>query len=95
MDPPVYGHGPKGEAWDFFKQMPLLLSLTKTLLSDTPLFLLINAYAISASSIMLGNIIGDLMKDKSGKISYGELTLEESFGKRLLSTGIYGRWVKK
>ena len=30
MDPPVYGHGPKGETWDFFKQMPLLLSLTKS-----------------------------------------------------------------
>ncbi|KKQ36756.1 MAG: hypothetical protein US54_C0055G0002 [Candidatus Roizmanbacteria bacterium GW2011_GWA2_37_7] len=95
MDPPVYGHGPKGESWDFFKQMPLLLSLTKSLFSDAPLFLLINAYAISASSIMLGNIIEDLMKVKTGKASYGELTLEESYGKRLLSTGIYGRWERK
>ncbi|MDP4011212.1 MAG: class I SAM-dependent methyltransferase [Candidatus Roizmanbacteria bacterium] len=92
MDPPVYGHGPKGEAWDFFKQMPLLLSLAKSLLTDSPLFLLINAYAISASSIMLGNIIEDLMADKKGKVTYGELALEESYGKRLLSTGIYGRW---
>lgn len=95
LDPPVYGHGPKGELWDFFKQTPMLLSLVKSVLSDSPLFLLMNAYAISASSIMLGNVLEDLMKDKQGITSFGELTLEESVGKRLLSTGIYGRWEKK
>ncbi|MDA1317141.1 MAG: class I SAM-dependent methyltransferase [bacterium] len=95
LDPPVYGHGPKGELWDFFKQVPLLLSLVKSVLSKSPLFLLMNAYAISASSIMLENVIDDLMKDTPGVITSGELILPESTGHRLLSTGIYGRWERK
>lgn len=95
MDPPVYGHGPKGEAWDFFKHVPSLIHLCSQLLSDKPLFFLINAYAVSASSIMLGNVLEDVFKDKNGTIEYGELTLQESIGKRLLSTGIYGRWNSK
>lgn len=92
MDPPVYGHGPKGEAWDFFKHVPELIALTQQLLSDKPLFYLVNAYAVSASSIMLGNMLQDVFQDKSGTVEYGELALQESIGKRLLSTGIYGRW---
>ena len=95
LDPPVYGHGPKGELWDFFKQTPFLLSLVKSVLSEKPLFLLMNAYAISASSIMLENVIDDLMKDMQGTTTSGELILQESTGSRLLSTGIYGRWERK
>ena len=95
LDPPVYGRGPKGELWDFFKQVPFLLSLVKSVLSEKPLFLLMNAYAISASSIMLENVIADLMKDVQGITTSGELILQESTGSRLLSTGIYGRWERK
>lgn len=92
MDPPVFGHGPSGEVWKFNESFPVLLELCKKLLSPTPAFLLINAYAVSASAIMLNNVLEDLTKGLKGKIEYGELVLVESVGRRMLSTGIYGRW---
>ncbi|HVA96716.1 MAG TPA: class I SAM-dependent methyltransferase [Candidatus Acidoferrales bacterium] len=92
MDPPVYGHGPLGEKWDFNESFPKLLSLCRLALTNTPLFVLINAYAISSSSLMLENTLGDYFSDLGGSIEIGELALEEKSAKRLLSTGIFARW---
>lgn len=92
MDPPIYGHGPKGETWKFSEDFPKLLHICRQLLSDKPLFVIINAYAISASALMLKNVMQDYFADLNGTIDCGELTLEEKNGKRLLSTGIFGRW---
>lgn len=88
MDPPVYGHGPDGEVWDFNQSFPELLKNCSELLSDKPLFLITNAYAISASSLMLNNLFEDYLP--KGNIEYGELALEQR-NKRLLSTGIIAR----
>ncbi len=92
MDPPVYGHGPSGEVWDFNKSFPKLLSVCRKLLSDNPLFVIINAYAVSASAIMLENVLADYVGELGGSIEAGELCLEEKTSKRLLSTGIFARW---
>lgn len=92
MDPPIYGHGPHGEKWNFNTSFPRLLDLCRKVLSDKPLFVVINAYAISASSLMLENILQDFAKGLRGEIEVGELALEEKESKRLLSTGIFGRW---
>jgi 23S rRNA (cytosine1962-C5)-methyltransferase len=94
LDPPVYGHGPQGEPWDFYKNIVELLANCKKILSKNPIFIIFNAYAISSSSIMLHNLLSDLTNDFGGKINYGELVLQESFSKRLLSTGIYSYWAK-
>lgn len=93
MDPPIYGHGPKGETWDFDKSFPKLMELCTKLLSDKPLFVIVNAYAISASAIMLENVLNDYLKDLGGNIESGELALQEK-SDRLLSTGIFARWSK-
>lgn len=90
MDPPVYGHGPNGEVWDFMKDLPELLNLCRKVLSEKALFIIINAYAVSASAIMLENMLSDL--NLGGRIEAGELALKESNGERLLSTGIFARW---
>lgn len=90
MDPPIYGHGPTGEIWKFNDHFPLLLKTCTQLLSDTPLFIVINAYAISASSLMLENVLKDFIK--TGVIESGELAIEEKNGKRQLSTGIFTTW---
>lgn len=92
MDPPVFGHGPEGERWEFFENFPPLMKLCREVLSEKPLFLIINAYAISASSIMLANIMTDVMKNFHGNIESGELALQEKDSDRLLSTGIFSRW---
>ncbi len=94
MDPPAYGHGPTGEVWDFNRDFPNLLANCQKLISDTPLFVLVNAYAISSSSITLANTLNDFFGKLGGGIENGELTLKESSGGRLLSTGIWARWNK-
>jgi len=90
MDPPVYGHGPTGQIWKFNEQFPKLIELCSKALSNKPLFVVVNAYALSSSSIMLENVLQDFLPE--GKIEIGELCLEETLGKRLLSTGIFARW---
>ncbi|MEN9407305.1 MAG: hypothetical protein RLZZ455_521 [Candidatus Parcubacteria bacterium] len=92
MDPPIYGHGPNGEVWDFHRSFPELVSLCRLVLSEKPLFFLVNAYAISSSAIMLNNVLSDYLSERGGTCECGEIALEEKEGKRLLSTGIFARW---
>ncbi len=92
MDPPVYGHAPNGEPWDFNKDFPRLLDNCKKILSDKPLFVLVNAYAISSSSITLANTLQGAFGNLGGTIENGELTLKETSAGRLLSTGIWAKW---
>jgi 23S rRNA (cytosine1962-C5)-methyltransferase len=92
MDPPVYGHGPRGEIWDFSKCFPKLLENCRQILSAKPLFILVNAYAVSSSPITLANTLQGYFGGLGGKIEHGELTLREKSAGRLLSTGIWARW---
>ncbi|HTK03828.1 MAG TPA: class I SAM-dependent methyltransferase [Alphaproteobacteria bacterium] len=93
MDPPVYGHGPDGTPWEFNRDFPKLLENCKQILSDNPSFVLVNAYAISTSSTTLANTLNDHFGKLGGNIEHGELTLKEKSAGRLLSTGIWARWV--
>jgi 23S rRNA (cytosine1962-C5)-methyltransferase len=90
MDPPVYGHGPTGQVWKFSENFPRLMEDVSRLLSNKPLFVLVNAYAISNSALMLGNVMQDYLP--KGSMEVGELALEEKTSHRLLSTGIFARW---
>ncbi len=94
MDPPIYGHGPGGEKWDFNESFPKLMEICRNILSANPLFVIVNAYAISSSSIMLDNVLKDYLSGLGGTFEYGELALQEKDGDRLLSTGIFARWFK-
>ena len=94
MDPPVYGHGPNGEKWSFNKDFPVLLENVSKLLTEKPLFVIVNAYAISSSPTSIANIMQDKLKEFKGNITHGELTLKESNSERILSTGIYSIWQK-
>ncbi len=92
MDPPVFGRGPKGEIWRFGKSFPLLLGACKEILSEHPLFVVITAYSIEESSLLLHNLLADWMKSHGGQITVGELVLQDSAAHRPLSTAIYARW---
>lgn len=92
MDPPVYGHGPNGEKWSFAKDFPKLLDNVSQILSSDPLFVIVNAYAISSSSTSLANIMQDKLKNFGGNITNGELILNENSSGRVLSTGIWTIW---
>lgn len=90
MDPPVYGHGPTGQIWKFSEDFPKLLANCAQILSGKPHFVIVNAYAISSSALMLGNVLSDFLP--KGQIEVGELALQEKTSKRLLSTGIFAKW---
>ena len=92
MDPPVFGRGPKGEIWRFEKSFPLLLEACKEVLSEHPRFILMTAYAIQESSLLLYNLLCDWMKSNGGQVTAGELVLQDSAAQRPLSAAIYARW---
>ena len=92
MDPPSYGRGPNKEVWKFEKNMAVLFEAILKILSDKPLFFLINAYTTGISSTVLGNMLKIGMKDYNGKIETGELGLKITKNNLVLPCGIYGRW---
>ncbi|NCQ65934.1 MAG: SAM-dependent methyltransferase [Candidatus Pacebacteria bacterium CG_4_10_14_3_um_filter_34_15] len=95
MDPPAFGHGVTGEIWNFKSSFPKLIDLCKQILVENPLFILVNAYAVSIYPETLEKMLNDLTKKYDGNIESGELVLQESQSKKLLSTGIFARFSKK
>jgi 23S rRNA (cytosine1962-C5)-methyltransferase len=95
MDPPSFGHGPKDELWKIEEHFLNLMELCSKVLSDEPLFILINGYTAGYSSIVYQNNLVDMMKEYKGEIESGELVIEESASKKLLPCGIFARWEKK
>ena len=91
MDPPSYGRGTNGEVWKFEENIADLVELCTRVLSDQPLFFLINSYTTGISSTVLENILKLNIKAK-GKLSSGELGLPMSDSNLILPCGIYGRW---
>lgn len=93
LDPPAFGHGPGGEMWQIEKHFLYLIDLLAQVLSDKPLFVLINGYASGYSAIAYENNLLAFQKEFGGEIEKGELTIAES-GKdgRLLPCGIFARW---
>lgn len=92
MDPPAFGHGPKGEMWKIEEHLAELFDLCLAVLSNQPLFFLINGYASGYSSIAYANNLLPLVKKYDGEIARGELTIAESNSGRLLPCGIFARW---
>ncbi|MDE1925302.1 MAG: class I SAM-dependent methyltransferase [Patescibacteria group bacterium] len=91
MDPPAFGHGPKNELWKIEKDFIELVKLCQELLSEKPLFFLINGYAAGYSPLAFAYNLEPLVKKFGGKLEYGDLTIEEKSG-RLLPCGIFARW---
>ena len=91
MDPPSYGRGSNGEVWNIEKDLNNLISLCSELLSDNPLFFLINSYTTGLSSEVLRNLLM-LYIPNNGVIKCGEIGLPIKESKMILPCGIYGRW---
>lgn len=95
MDPPSYGRGANKEVWDIEKSLNYLVSLCTEILSDDPLFFLINSYTTGLSSTVLKNILTlTVDKKKKGMITCGEIGLKGTQDNLVLPCGIYGRWEK-
>ena len=92
MDPPSYGRGKNKEVWSFEKDLDSLIKLCLEVLSDKPLFFIINSYTTGISSTVLENILKLNMKKYNGIVSSGELGIKIKENDLVLPCGIYGRW---
>jgi 23S rRNA (cytosine1962-C5)-methyltransferase len=95
LDPPKFGRGPKGEVWEFYKLIPELLDACKRILSPQPVFVVMTAYAVKASSVTLFQAMDEMMAAHTGRVMAGELVLQEKSAGRYLPTAIYARWAAK
>ncbi len=93
MDPPSYGRGANGEVWDIEKNLNYLIELCSEILSDNPLFFLINSYTTGLSSYVLKNLLEiNVNRKYPGKLSCGEVGIPITNCNLVLPCGIYGRW---
>ena len=91
MDPPSYGRGANGEVWNIEDSLYTLVELCTKVLSDKPLFFIINSYTTGLAPTILANILNMLIKQK-GKVTSGEIGLPMKDSRIILPCGIYGRW---
>lgn len=93
MDPPSFGRGPNGEVWKIEDTLFELVQLSQQVLSEDPLFFLINSYTAGFSPVVLGNILQLTVGGRyAGKIECGEVGIPCSARRVTLPCGIYGRW---
>jgi 23S rRNA (cytosine1962-C5)-methyltransferase len=90
LDPPAFGHGPKGEKWKLEEHISELLDGVLQLLDPKEHFLVLNAYSLGLSPLIVEN----LLRPFAGKnLSIGELYLNAESGV-LLPLGVFGRILK-
>jgi len=92
LDPPKYGLGPKKERWEFFKGFGTLCQVLREVLSDTPLFLVVTAYALERPPEVLVSYLEAMMKGFAGSLEVGELVIAEVSAGRKISQAITARW---
>lgn len=95
MDPPSYGRGSNGEIWDIEKDLFPLIELCMEILSDDPLFFIINSYTTGLSKQVMENILKlTLGKKYPGKIYSDEIGLPIDNSELVLPCGIFARYEK-
>lgn len=93
MDPPSYGRGPSGEVWKIENELYPLIEECVKLLSDKPLFFLINSYTTGLSAQVLINVLTMTVAKKfGGRAEADEIGLRMSANNLILPCGISGRW---
>ncbi len=92
LDPPKFGRGPKGEVWEFYKLLPVLLQECRKILSPEALFIVLTAYAIQASALTIYYALQETVASLGGTVSAGELITRDHSAGRCLSHAIYARW---
>ena len=93
MDPPSYGRGPKGEVWKIEDAIHPLIRLCAGLLSDRPLFFLINSYTTGlAPSVLTYMLSTEVARRHGGTVSSEEVGLPVTESGLMLPCGASGRW---
>ena len=95
MDPPSYGRGPKGEIWKIEDSIFPFIELTSKLLSDDPIFYLVNSYTTGLQPAVLTYMINTAIVSKfGGTVESSEIGLPVTSNGLVLPCGASGRWIK-
>ncbi len=93
MDPPSYGRGPSGEVWKIEDSVDELIGLAAQLLSDKPLFFLVNSYTTGLSPMAMEYILGmKIVTRHGGSLAAGELGLPVTATGLQIPCGASARW---
>ena len=96
MDPPSYGRGPSGEIWKLEENLWPFVQLVSQVLSDKPLFVIINSYTTGLAPSVVGYIMDSIFTKRFGGHSEcGELGLLVKDSGLVLPCGSTGRWTGK
>jgi len=93
MDPPSYGRGPKGEIWKMEDSIHPFIKLCIQLMSEEPLFFLLNSYTTGLQPGVLSYMISEeIGKKYGGKVTADEIGLPVTKNGFILPCGASGRW---
>ncbi len=96
MDPPSYGRGPGGEIWKLENDLYPFLKLCAQVLSDAPLFVILNSYTTGLAPSVLGYLLDRLVARRyGGRVSWDELGLPCTASGMALPCGATGRWISE
>jgi 23S rRNA (cytosine1962-C5)-methyltransferase len=96
MDPPSYGRGPSGEVWKLEDNLYPFLEQVVRVLSDEPLFIIINSYTTGLAPSVLTYMLETLVTKKhGGQTDSQELGLPVTSTGLVLPCGSTGRWFAK
>lgn len=87
LDPPAFGHGPNGEKWKLEDNINEMMKGVLNLLDEEKHFLILNAYSLGFSSLIIENLLQPKAKNN---LSIGELFLKAKHG-NVLPLGVFGR----
>ncbi len=94
MDPPSYGRGPKGEIWKIEESIWPFLESTVRLLSENPLFFLINSYTTGLQPAVLSYMLNAAVAARfPGHVEAAEIGLPVKDTGLVLPCGASGRWL--
>ena len=88
LDPPAFGHGPNGEKWKLEDNINEMMKGVLNLLDESEHFLILNAYSLGFSSLIIENLLKAKAKEN---LNIGELFLQSTEGPKL-PLGVFGRW---
>ena len=93
MDPPSYGRGPGGEVWKLEDGVDELVALAASLLSENPLFMLINSYTAGLSASTMGYLLElHIRARRGGRVTSDEIGLPVTATGAILPSGSSARW---
>lgn len=95
LDPPSYGRGPTGEMWKIEDCIGSFLALCEQVLSDDPLFVILNSYTTGLQPASMSYLMNlKIAKKRGGRVESDEIGLPVTASGLTLPAGATARWIK-